>query len=38
MSGHVAANTTLHYWWGVAICVLTVIHVWSILFPVVFEG
>lgn len=28
------ANTRLHKWNGILLCVMTVIHVWSILFPV----
>jgi hypothetical protein len=32
------ANVRMHRWNGIALCILTVIHVWSILFPCVFHG
>ena len=34
----VNANIRMHRWNGIALCVLTLLHVWSILFPVVFHG
>ena len=34
----VNANIRMHRWNGIALCVLTLLHVWSILFPVVFDG
>jgi len=32
------ANLRLHKWNAIALCILTVIHVWSILFPCVVHG
>ena len=37
-SNIVNANLRMHRWNGIALCVLTLLHVWSILFPVVFHG
>ncbi|VEU34734.1 unnamed protein product [Pseudo-nitzschia multistriata] len=37
-SNIIKANLRLHKWNGIALCVLTFIHVWSILFPCVFHG
>lgn len=34
----VNANIRLHRYTAIALCVLTVLHVWSILFPCVFHG
>jgi hypothetical protein len=33
-----AANLRLHKWNGIAISVLTLVHVWSIIFPCIFHG
>jgi hypothetical protein len=32
------ANLRLHRWNAIALCVLTIVHVWSILFPCMFHG
>lgn len=37
-SNIVKANIRLHRWNAIALCVLTLIHVWSILFPCVTHG
>ena len=34
----VNANIRLHVYNGIALCVLTLLHVWSILFPCIFHG
>lgn len=34
----VNANIHMHRWNGIALCILTLLHVWSILFPCVFHG
>ena len=34
----VNANLRIHYWNGIAICISTLLHVWSILFPCIFHG
>lgn len=34
----VNANIRMHRWNGIALCVLTLLHVWSILFPCLFHG
>ena len=38
MSDAVEANHRAHILWGVMICIMTLVHVWSIIFPTVFEG
>ena len=37
-SNIVNANTRLHSWTGIGLCVITLLHVWSILFPCIFHG
>jgi hypothetical protein len=37
-SNIVNANIRLHRWNAIALCILTVVHVWSILFPCFFHG
>ena len=37
-SNMVNANIRLHMYNGIALCVLTLLHVWSILFPCIFHG
>ncbi|EJK45497.1 hypothetical protein THAOC_35886 [Thalassiosira oceanica] len=37
-SNIINANTRLHYWNGIGLCVMTILHIWSILFPCVTHG
>lgn len=34
----VNANIRMHRWNGIALCVMTLLHVWSIIFPCIFHG
>eukprot|EP01026_Neomeris_dumetosa_P048322 TRINITY_DN417_c0_g1_i5.p1 TRINITY_DN417_c0_g1~~TRINITY_DN417_c0_g1_i5.p1 ORF type:complete len:593 (+),score=36.45 TRINITY_DN417_c0_g1_i5:85-1863(+) len=38
MSDSVEANHRLHKYNGIGICILTLVHVWSIFFPCIFHG
>ena len=37
-SNIINANTRLHFWNGIGLCVMTILHIWSILFPCVTHG
>eukprot|EP01024_Parvocaulis_polyphysoides_P002869 TRINITY_DN1082_c0_g1_i10.p2 TRINITY_DN1082_c0_g1~~TRINITY_DN1082_c0_g1_i10.p2 ORF type:complete len:620 (-),score=92.36 TRINITY_DN1082_c0_g1_i10:195-2054(-) len=38
MSDSVEGNHRLHKWNGIMICILTLLHTWSILFPCIFQN
>jgi hypothetical protein len=37
-SNIINANNRLHYWNGIGLCVMTLLHVWSIVFPCITHG